>query len=230
MTCLFYQRREGMRDTNSRPDYCIWDFNGTILDDVEVGIRSVNHLLASRGLKTIESREEYRQIFGFPVQEYYRRLGFDFEKEPYEVIAPLWVEQYLKNVKDAPLFDDVKETVARLHEKGIKQIVLSATERNMLMTQLTSLGLLDAFEEVLGLDNIHAASKLALARDWRHRHPTATAIYLGDTDHDCDTARCMDIPCVLITRGHQAPNRLLQFGVPMYESLSDFIKAQEYLQ
>ena len=93
-----------------QPDFYIWDFNGTILDDVEVGIRSVNHLLRERGLRTIESREAYRQIFGFPVEEYYRKLGFDFEKEPYEVIAPLWVEQYLKNVKDAPLFDDVKKT------------------------------------------------------------------------------------------------------------------------
>ena len=31
----------------------IWDFNGTILDDVEAGIISVNKLLSSRGLPTI---------------------------------------------------------------------------------------------------------------------------------------------------------------------------------
>ena len=219
-----------MKEKPFQPDFYIWDFNGTILDDVDVGIRSVNHLLRERGLRTIESREAYRQIFGFPVEEYYRKLGFDFEKEPYEVIAPLWVEQYLKNVKDAPLFDDVKKTVALLRDKGIRQVVLSATEKGMLLSQLTSLGLIDAFEEVLGLDNIHAASKLSLARDWRERHPTETAIYLGDTDHDCDTARCMNIPCVLITRGHQAPNRLVHFGVPMYETLSDFVRAQDYLQ
>ncbi|MBQ9086860.1 MAG: HAD hydrolase-like protein [Clostridia bacterium] len=219
-----------MQPIHGCPDYCIWDFNGTILDDVEVGIRSVNHLLAERGLKQIGSREEYRQIFRFPVQEYYRYLGFDFETEPYEVIAPLWVEQYLKNVAEAVLFEDVQETICRLREKGIRQVVLSATEQNMLMNQLASLGITDAFEEVLGLDNIHAVSKLELARKWRKDHPDASAIYLGDTDHDCEAARSMNIPCVLITRGHQAPNRLKHLGVPMYDTLSDFVKTQFYLQ
>ena len=35
----------------------VWDFNGTLLDDVEVGIRSVNKLLSDRGLPVIESRD-----------------------------------------------------------------------------------------------------------------------------------------------------------------------------
>ena len=75
----------------------IWDFNGTILDDVDAGIVSVNKLLSDRGLPTIESKEEYRKVFRFPIIEYYRALGFDFEREPYEVLAPLWVSEYLKN-------------------------------------------------------------------------------------------------------------------------------------
>lgn len=214
-----------MKGKKGCPEYCIWDFNGTILDDVETGIRSVNYLLAQRGLKKIESREEYREIFGFPVREYYQRLGFDFEKEPYEVIAPLWVEQYLKNVKDAPLFEDVKETIRLFRQRGVRQIILSATEIGMLRGQLRELGLEQEFEEILGLDNIHAASKERLAKAWRSRHPKATAIYIGDTDHDCQVAKAMNVPCVLITRGHQAPHRLSVFGVPMYDTLADLVNA-----
>lgn len=214
-----------MKGKKGCPEYCIWDFNGTILDDVETGIRSVNYLLAQRGLKKIESREEYREIFGFPVREYYQRLGFDFEKEPYEVIAPLWVEQYLKNVKDAPLFEDVKETIRLFRQSGVRQIILSATEIGMLRGQLRELGLEQEFEEILGLDNIHAASKERLAKAWRSRHPKATAIYIGDTDHDCQVAKAMNVPCVLITRGHQAPHRLSAFGVSMYDTLADLVNA-----
>ena len=43
--------------------YCIWDFNGTILDDVELGMNSVNILLAERGIPTVPCREEYRKKF-----------------------------------------------------------------------------------------------------------------------------------------------------------------------
>ena len=67
--------------------YIIWDFNGTIIDDVEVGIKSVNPLLAARGLKTLDSLAEYQSVFTFPIKEYYRNLGFDFDAEPYEVIS-----------------------------------------------------------------------------------------------------------------------------------------------
>ena len=204
------------------PDYCIWDFNGTILDDVEVGIASVNHLLAERGLPILESKEQYRRVFRFPIQGYYERLGFDFAREPYEVIAPLWVEQYLRRVPNAKVYEDVRETLERLRALGVCQTVLSATERGMLCGQLDTLGLTEYFEEILGLDNIHAASKLALAEDWRARHPHATALFLGDTDHDCETATAMGASCYLISRGHQSEDHLKKIGVPVFSSLADF--------
>ena len=56
----------------------IWDFNGTILDDVAAGIASVNKMLSDRSLPTIKDKEHYRKIFRFPIIEYYRSLGFDF--------------------------------------------------------------------------------------------------------------------------------------------------------
>jgi len=99
---------------------CIWDFNGTILDDVDTGIRSVNKLLKDRGLPTIESREDYYAHFRFPIIEYYRSLGFDFSKEPYEKIAPLWVAEYLENVKTAGLCEGVLAALERFRLAGLK--------------------------------------------------------------------------------------------------------------
>ena len=203
------------------PEYVIWDFNGTILDDVETGILAVNHLLRERGLKPLNNREEYQAVFGFPIKKYYERLGFDFNKEPYEVVAPLWVEQYMLRVPDAPLFNDVRETLARFRSLGIRQILLSATESEMLRNQLDFLEITEYFEEILGLDNIHASSKVALAEDWRRRHPHASALMLGDTDHDLQAAHAMGAACVLIARGHQSAERLSSLGVPVLRSLSE---------
>lgn len=209
------------------PEYCIWDFNGTILDDVAAGIGAVNDLLSARGLRTIGSKEEYRAIFGFPIRSYYERLGFDFEKESYETLAPIWVERYLFYVRQARMFEDVRRTLAYFSSRGVRQVILSATERDMLIGQLRELGIEDCFEEILGLDNIHAASKLSLAKDWRARHPEATVLFLGDTDHDVDTARTMQASCVLIARGHQSAEKLQGIGVPIYEDLDALIARLE---
>jgi phosphoglycolate phosphatase len=203
----------------SRYEYCIWDFNGTILDDVETGIRSVNKLLAERGLKTLGGREDYYKYFRFPIIDYYRSLGFDFEAEPYEELAPKWVSEYLINVKDAKLCPYVEESLALLRDKGIKQIIISATEIEMLKGQLVDLGILDFFDEVWGLDNIHAASKVELAKEWRRSNSGVSAVFLGDTTHDWETANAMGVDCFLIEGGHQPKERLEATGATVFSDV-----------
>ncbi len=204
--------------------HILWDFNGTILDDVDAGIKSVNKLLYDRGLPLIDSRERYHEVFGFPIIDYYRRLGFDFEKEPYEVIAPIWVEQYLINVKESPIFDDIRKTVALFSEMGLKQTVLSATELEMLKKQLSFADCLELFDAVLGLDNIHAASKVSLAKKWREENPYAVTLMIGDTVHDAEVAEKIGADCILIARGHQSRKTLEETGCPVYDDLDEAIE------
>ncbi len=206
-------------------DRIIWDFNGTILDDVETGILSVNTLLSERGLPIIESKEHYRRVFGFPIRSYYERLGFDFEREPYEVIAPLWVEQYMINVKNAPVFEDVYGAIDFFEKRGIPQTILSATEADMLRGQLKELGLIDRFEEILGREDIHAASKEGIALAWRQRHPEDSALLIGDTDHDLHVARAMGADCALISRGHQSEEYLRSLGGDVYPTVDRLLES-----
>lgn len=209
--------------------YCIWDFNGTIFDDVGASISAVNTLLAERGLKTLDSKDKYQEVFDFPIIDYYRRIGFDFDKEPYEVIAPLWVDLYLENSKKSGLFGDVISSLDFFEARGIKQSVLSASEKNMLTGQLRELGIYDRFEEIMGIDNIYAESKIALAKDWKHRHEGERALFIGDTTHDYETAEVLGADCYLISAGHQPEYKLRAAGenVKIFPSLSALV---EYLK
>lgn len=213
-----------LEETVKKYDYVIWDFNGTLLDDVMTGIESVNVLLTERGLATLDSVDAYRRVFRFPVIEYYKDIGFDFSAEPYEELAPKWVALYLENVKRAGLYPDVVSSLEYLKSEGVRLTVLSASEMQMLEDLLTKHGIYGYFEEVLGLDNIHAGSKLELARSWRERHPDARALFIGDTDHDVDTARALRADCALVCRGHQRREFLESFGVPVYDSIAEAIE------
>ena len=55
----------------------IWDWNGTLLNDTELSIKCINTLLKRRSLPLL-SAEQYREVFGFPIREYYQRIGLDF--------------------------------------------------------------------------------------------------------------------------------------------------------
>ena len=206
--------------------HCIWDFNGTVLDDMTVGIRAVNVLLTERGLEPIADIEQYRKVFGFPIKSYYERLGFDFSKEPYDVIAHKWVALYLEYVKESRLCEGVEELMRVFSERRIVQVLLSATEQEMLKGQVKALGLETQFSEVLGMGDIYAASKLQRAREWRAKNKDARAFFVGDTEHDCEAAEAMGIDCFLVAIGHQPKERLMQTGAKVFDSL---FALREYL-
>ncbi len=207
--------------------HLIWDFNGTIFDDADAGIAAVNAMLKERGLSPIPSKERYKQIFDFPIEEYYRSLGFDFDREPYEVLAPIWVELYNENAERAGLCAGVLETMEKVRSLGITQSVLSACETDMLTRYLKKLGVYGYLSEVMGLDNIHARSKLALAHDWVSRNPDARVLMIGDTTHDYETAQALMADCVLYSGGHQSVEKLKACGCPIIdgiEEIVDFLK------
>ena len=210
---------------HSRYTHLIWDFNGTVLDDVRLGIDCVNAMLAVRGLPTIPHEDAYRRLFGFPIDAYYRRLGFDFEKEDYDtVLAPEWVALYLAGEGTCAMREGVSETMAAIRARGVGQVMLSASNRAQLEAQLTRLGLSGEFEEVLGLDNIHARSKKALAVAWQERHPEARPLFVGDTEHDADVADAIGADCVLLSGGHQDRERLVACGKPVIDALSELVR------
>ncbi len=200
--------------------HVIWDFNGTVLSDMQAGITAVNEMLAARNLPVIPDLESYRRAFLFPVEQYYRNLGFDFEKEDYKtVLAPLWVSLYNKYSKDSPLFDGVRELTAALRATGVHQSILSASEKRMMCEQLRERDALSSFDEIWGNESIHAYGKNALAAAWREAHAGACAVLLGDTTHDFEIARELGADCILIAAGHHDVDRLRACGVPVVRDL-----------
>ncbi len=188
--------------------HLLWDFNGTLFDDVDAGIESANDLLAAHGLPCFSSRETYRETFGFPIADYYRRMGFDFSRTPYADLAVEWVAYYFERSRVSGLFDDVAKTLTRTKEMGISNWILSATELTMLARQVELLGIRAWFDGLLGLDNIHAYSKAEIGVRWRDEHPEARVLLIGDTDHDAEVAAAMGVDCALVARGHQSRTKL----------------------
>ena len=184
--------------------HIIWDFNGTLYDDVDVCLSCANRLMQAHGLSPLSSVEDYRKIFGFPIVDYYARMGFDFEKTPYADLAVEWVAYYNEESIAARLADGARAILSAIQAKGISQLVLSATEQTMLERQITSLGIRDYFDKLLGLSNIHAHGKTDIALAWKQSQPNARLLMIGDTDHDAAVAKAIGADCILVASGHQS--------------------------
>lgn len=193
--------------------YIIWDWNGTLFNDVELGVSIINNLLKNNNLPQI-TYNYYRDIFTFPVQEYYKTAGFDFSKISFEVLGKMFMDQYEKRKYEMNLFDGVTDILELARSKGIRQSVLSAYKHDTLVDILEHYKISGFFETVSGLDNIYAGSKEHLGIELRKQIPyeKEEILLVGDTLHDADVAEKINVKCVLISNGHQSPERLKANG------------------
>lgn len=202
----------------------VWDFNGTLLDDTGISMDAMNTVLAKRGLKLIPSLREFRQVFGFPVKDYYERIGLDFSKEPYEIPADEWVALYSQKMFTAPLMNEARETLELFRAAGIKQIILSASETKRLRKHLEILGIDEYFSEINGADDVYAKGKEDRARLLSKRDDLFPAALIGDTDHDFESARLSGCTPYLFSGGFMSRERLEPLGAPVSSSLLEIAK------
>ena len=205
--------------------HIIWDFNGTILNDIQTGIDAVNVLLSRYGKKTVNSVEEYREAFGFPVIDYYEKIGL--ERENFQKYAPEWVAEYNLREPNAKIFDGVLSLLQCLKLNGYTQILLSATEKQMLLSQIKRLEITGMFDEIIGQDGIEAHGKVGAAIEWMKRTRPQNALFIGDSLHDFEVAQTIGVKCVLVSWGHQSKERLVKTGAMVLDTVAELKKAIE---
>ena len=207
-----------------RPSHILWDFNGTILDDVMPCIISINELLVRYGKKPLSGIEEYQKVFGFPIKDYYKRIGFDFDEVSFEVLAVEWVELYNKYNEPIKACPRAKEALQYIKDKGVPQLILTASKTEMVYDQLEMLGLRDYFDTVIGLDNIHAAGKTDIALNWVKRARPSHPVLIGDTEHDAQTADAIGAECMLVSCGHMPAEKLIKLK-PVFDDPYQAVKS-----
>jgi phosphoglycolate phosphatase len=208
--------------------HVIWDWNGTLLDDAELCVEVMNDVLARRKLTPI-TPESYAAQIRFPVREYYAGLGFDFEREAFEIIGTEFIDGYSAGEARCVLRHDAKSTLEGVEARSVRQSVLSASQQARLEHQVKRLEVHAHFEALVGLADNYAASKVEVGKQWMAKSDVdpARTILVGDTDHDVEVARALGVRCALVPSGHQSTERLAKTGAQVLTTLSALLHALE---
>lgn len=189
--------------------HVIWDWNGTLVRDVELAVKTTNRLLSEENLPPM-TMEYYKKTFRFPVISYYRDLGFDTSPAKFTELCERFNQYFHSDMESCGLWPGARETLAHVKSKGKMQSVLSASEQNLLRLQVKMFSLESFFDHVTGVQDKSASSKIARghqlmqAADVLPEH----TILIGDTDHDLEVGQALGVDVVLVEHGHQCPTRL----------------------
>jgi len=203
----------------------VWDWNGTLLDDVDYCVNCINVLLKKRGLTTVNSAT-YKEIFTFPVIEYYKAVGFDLDTEGFEKPAMEFINLYYGNFSRTKLFPCVPQVLASFKKKGYQQVVLSAMEHESLSKTLADKGILSLFDEVTGVGDHYGSSKEETGKRLLKNLKVSPdeVIIIGDTLHDKTVADLLGVDLILVATGHNSKKRLLAEHSVVVDKLDEVIE------
>lgn len=202
--------------------HLIWDWNGTLLDDLDYSIGVMNAVLRRRNLPEMD-RRRYHEVFDFPVRDYYSRLGFDPARDPFETLGAEWIAGYDAHRLDCALQPDARRVLATVRAASLSQSLLSAYRHETLLEIVDHFGLTQYFDRLAGLDNIYASSKAELGREQLRQlgRPAREILLVGDTLHDLEVARELGVDCVLVAAGHHPAEKLRRHHDRVLGSLAE---------
>lgn len=203
--------------------HIIWDWNGTLLNDIGASLASVNDMLEMRGMEPIDI-VRYRECISVPIKGFYEKV-FDLENEDYSEVLRQYNEGYLFHLKDCGLTEGACEALDFFESQGAKQIIVSSSNNAQLCENVRKYGVWEKFDAVLGAADYMATSKIERAVDYLKKEGARSenVLVIGDLEHDAELAREIGAECVLLSSGHEKPERLAAANAPVIDDLHELI-------
>lgn len=203
----------------------IWDWNGTLVDDVAVSVDCVNDIFTLYNMPHT-TIEEYLSVITPSLEEYYGRY-FDMTRHTMTELLSLFQKYYKQRANQLVLMNGAADALRLLKESGKRQYIVSSFEQSALNDSVKMLGVRDYFDIISGCDDIHCGSKSERAR--KIVQNSEKAVLIGDSVCDYITATEAGCDCILIASGHQQKSDLLKCEpksgtVAVFDRISDAVK------
>jgi len=190
--------------------HIIWDWNGTVINDVKLCVRILNEALTYEKLPSI-TISNCRKNFSFPVNLFYKSLGLPSSGFNYKALNTFFISRYKSDFLECNLHTGVQSILAVINNFGVNQSILSAGKDSDIKEFVNYHDLNKYFSFISGVRNIRAAGKKEIAKT--HLDKIALEpnkiLLVGDTVHDFEIADYLGIDCILFSNGHNSEDVLL---------------------
>jgi phosphoglycolate phosphatase-like HAD superfamily hydrolase len=210
---------------NRQPLHLVWDWNGTVLNDFEIILRSTNDSFAFHGLPPITA-DQYRTQVKMPIRSFYADiLGHEPSDEEWEALDASFHKYYVAYEREARLSDGLPDLFREWAGRGHSQSLLSMYHDDKLVPVVEHHGIAHHFELVQGTKPPRPARKGLHLQDHLtrlHLDP-ARVVLIGDSPDDAAAAASVGARVILYSGGFAAAQSLQAAGAPIAASLTDAV-------
>jgi len=204
--------------------HVFWDWNGTLIDDMECALNAVNSILAKRNKEAI-TKAQYYEYIDTPIKRFYDHI-FDFSDITMEEIMDDFNYFYNYHLSDSPLMNGANSVLKELGNYDVIQIILSSSSNAMLLPYAEKTEVIGYFKHILGSPDGYVNGKIERAVQFikENKINPRECVLIGDTLHDFDTATAIGCDCILIPNGHQSREDLVATGAVVAEDISHILR------
>lgn len=206
--------------------HLVWDWNGTLLDDLPIVVESVNRSISTLGAGSIDA-DDYRDHYTRPVRDFYvSLLGRDISDEEWLRLNTTFHDEYFRRATTVDLSPGALEATSLLERSGWTQSLLSMSPQDWLDRIVSRLGIVDRFVRIDGMVVMTGGLKAVYLEDHLNKMeiPGETTVVVGDTPDDVAAARHVGATPILFHGGSHHLELLEEEGVPIAETLIEAVE------
>ncbi|MEU3456180.1 HAD hydrolase-like protein [Micromonospora sp. NPDC006766] len=203
--------------------HLVWDWNGTLLDDLDLVVRATNIAFASAGGPAVTA-DEHRMRFRRPIVDYYAEMiGRAIDEEAFGRLDRIFHDAYRAGLTDCALAADATAAIAAWPGS---QSLLSMWFHDELVPTVRTYGLTPHFTRV---DGLRAEVGGGHKAEWLEKHLAELGLagrevmLIGDSLDDADAALSVGARCVLYAGGLSDPARLRASHHPVADTLTEAV-------
>lgn len=207
----------------------MWDWNGTLVDDLPLVVAATNAVFASVGGPEV-TEAEHRRDFRRPIVDYYSQvLGRPVDDDEFALLNKLFHDAYQAGAAACPLAPGAAEALEAWRQWHGSQSLLSMWFHTDLTVAVAGHGLTGQFRRIDGLRGPVTPGAVAHKQPHLLAHLAALSldgarvVLIGDTVDDAHAAAAVGAGCVLYAGGFTEAEQLSATGAPVVESLPEAV-------
>lgn len=182
----------------------IFDWSGTVVDDLPPVVEATNVVLARYGLQAMD-RDTFRRQFSLPFVAFYERILPGVDIEELEVI---FRPAMAASTAPVTVIPHARQFLEQCAARGCRMFVLSSAPPEAVEAQAAALGL-DGFFEVIYAGVRDKTQRIAGILDEHGLVPEET-VMIGDMRHDVHAAQAAGIRSIAVLTGYEFPEVIVE--------------------
>lgn len=189
----------------------IWDFDGTLVDSLEVALEVYRNLQVSHNLPPITDPEAVRDL---SLTQFLSQFQVPVRRVP--LLFTAFLREFRRRIDSVVVHAGIRELLEGLHGEGMRHAVISSNSKANIQQCLRAHQLDGLFDFVIGTSRVHGKQRRISKALKAVGQSAENVLYVGDEVRDVEACRAIPLDVAAVEWGLNSA-KALKLAQPTFQ-------------